>query len=82
MGASGLDVILSPAARKVFGDHAWECKNVEKLNVPTVFLEHEAKYPGKVSFLAHKRNHTPILCTMRLETLLELLSLQIKEKCS
>ena len=45
MGVSGLDVLLSPAAKRALGDLAIECKNVETLNVVGVFTKHAAKYP-------------------------------------
>jgi hypothetical protein len=65
MGAAGEDVMLSPAARKLF-DLYIECKNCEKLNVPGIFLEHATKYKAKggVSLLVHSRNRSPVLVTL------------------
>ncbi len=67
MGQSGVDVTLSPAATKVFGKLAIECKNVEALNVVKIFWDHAAKYPGQVALLVHKKNKTKPLVTMTLE---------------
>ena len=73
MGANGTDVILSPAAKKIVGDLAIECKNQEKLNVPTIFKEHAAKYPASLPLLVHKKNHTYALVTIKLDQFLDLL---------
>lgn len=67
MGASGVDVQLSPAANQVFGRLAIECKNVEALNVVTTFHEHAAKYEGHIPMLFHKKNKTDVLVTLRLK---------------
>ena len=68
MGASGVDVQLSPAAKRVIGDLCIECKNVENLNVTGVFLQHRGKYPNAVlPMLVHKRNNTVPLVTMTLD---------------
>jgi hypothetical protein len=57
MGQNGVDIILSPAAIKVF-PFAVECKNVETLNVTSTFLEHFDKYKDESSLklLIHSRN--------------------------
>lgn len=74
MGQQGVDVILTPAARRILGDIAVECKNVEKLNVATTFRDHAAKYPKATPILVHHRNRQPkILCTIPLDHYLELL---------
>ena len=39
MGLSGVDIILTKAAKDLFGPLAFECKNVEKLNAVGVFSE-------------------------------------------
>lgn len=59
MGVNGVDVILTKAARDVFGELAIECKNVEKLNAVGVFQEHLDKYQpkGKIALMVHSRNH-------------------------
>lgn len=59
MGVNGVDVILTPAAKKLFGPLAIECKNVEKLNAVGVFQQHYEKYAAKgmVPLMVHSRNH-------------------------
>ncbi len=75
MGQSGVDIILSPAAQNLFNLDI-EAKNVEKLNVPTVFLEHFEKYKDRPSLklLVHARNRTGALVTLRWGDFLWLLS--------
>lgn len=74
MGESGVDIQLSPAARRVV-DLAIECKNVEKLNVVGVFIEHFTKYASQPSLklLVHSRNHTEPMVTMRWDDFIPLL---------
>lgn len=74
MGQNGVDVILSPAAQKIF-DLAVECKNVEKLNVVTTFTKHYEHYKNHSSLkiLVHSRNRTEPMVTLRLEDFLGLL---------
>lgn len=72
MGQNGVDVILSPAAKVIF-PLAIECKNVEKLNVTTTFVQHFTKYKEErqLKLLVHSRNRldatTGPLVTIRLE---------------
>lgn len=75
MGAQGTDVILSPAAKKVVGNLAIECKNVEALNVSGVFKEHSRKYEpsGATPVLVHTKNHHQVLATITLDYFLNLL---------
>lgn len=59
MGVNGVDVVFSPAARRVLGDFSIECKNVERLAVLDTFVEHFAKYADKensLKLLVHNRN--------------------------
>ena len=74
MGESGVDIQLSPAAKKVWG-LAIECKNVEKLNVVGVFQKHYKLYEkeSETKVLVHARNHTEAMVTMRWEDFLKLL---------
>ncbi len=80
MGASGVDVLLSPAAKKLFGELAIECKNCESLNVTKIFHDHAAKYEGSTSLLVHKRNKTKPLVTITMEDYLTLLERAISGK--
>ena len=73
MGVSGLDVLLSPAARKVLGPLAIECKNCQTLNHTSVFWKHNEKYPELDAVLVSKRNHTTPLVTMKLSMFTNLL---------
>lgn len=66
MGTTGVDVQLSPAAKKLL-DLAVECKAVEALNVVSTFLEHYKKYEFDMALklLVHTKNRTPHLVTLR-----------------
>ena len=66
MGSSGVDVQLSPAAKRLL-DLAVECKAVEALNVTTTFLEHyeKYKYDMGLKLLVHTKNRSPHLVTLR-----------------
>jgi len=66
MGVSGVDVLLTPAARRLF-DLIIECKNHQKLNVVGVFTAHAEKYKDKsgLKLLVHSRNRSEDLVTMR-----------------
>jgi hypothetical protein len=68
MGQNGEDVIFSPAAQRVFGKLAIECKNHEALNVVGTFWQHAPKYfPDSTPLLVTKKNRTEPLVTLRLE---------------
>lgn len=73
MGASGVDVIMSPAAKKLLGDLAIECKNQEALNVTKIFFDHAAKYGKSINLLVHKRNKTEPLVTLTMTDFMNLL---------
>ena len=78
MGTSGVDILLTSAARRVL-DLSVEVKNVESLNITNTFLKHLAKYekqPG-LKLLISRRNRTPLLATLLLEDLLPLLQCKI-----
>lgn len=57
MGQNGTDLILTKAARDLFGNLAIECKNVEVLNAVGVFQGHIDRYPGQIPVMVHSRNH-------------------------
>lgn len=66
MGCNGVDVILTKAARAVFGELAIEAKNVEVLNAVGVFQGHVDKYQlkGQIPIMVHSRNHIDPRVTM------------------
>lgn len=74
MGQNGVDLILTPAARRHF-DADIECKNVEKLNVVSVFIEHFKKYAAKptLKLLIHRKNRTEAMVTLRWSDFLKVL---------
>jgi hypothetical protein len=78
MGANGVDVILSPAAKKALGNIAIECKNVEKLSIPYAFWLHAGKYPVATSILVHKTNYHDPLVTLRLSDYIVMLSKSLR----
>lgn len=65
-GATGTDVLLSPAARRAF-PYAVECKNVESLNVWKSFEQAAANGQKEklVPVLVAARNHTEPLAILR-----------------
>lgn len=73
MGASGVDVIMSPAAKKMLGDLAIECKNQESLSVPKTYFDHAAKYKQSFNILVHKKNKSEPLVTITLADFITLL---------
>jgi len=74
MGQAGVDVILSPAAKRLC-DLAVECKNVEKLQVVPTFNEHYERYKNETSLkvLVHAKNRMEPLVTLRFEEFIGLL---------
>jgi hypothetical protein len=76
MGQSGVDIILSPAARRIL-DLAIECKNCETLNVHKIFTEHYNKYKDSkaLKILVHSKNRSETLATLKWTDLLVLLDL-------
>lgn len=73
MGGSGVDIMLSPAAKKVIPFDI-EAKRQEKLNL-WESLKQTEKNTGKdrMSLLVFKRNHTDVYCTLKFDDLLALL---------
>jgi hypothetical protein len=68
MGTSGVDIVLTPSAKKVFNLDV-EAKNVEILNVVGTFWKHFDKYASRptLKVLIHKKNFKEALITFRLE---------------
>ncbi len=72
MGASGLDVKLSQAAREKF-PFAIEAKRVEKLNFWAAWEQAVANTEeGLHPMVVVKRNHSPVLAVIEFSVLLEL----------
>jgi hypothetical protein len=84
MGQNGVDIILSPAAKRVF-DHEIECKKHKQVRVPANFKEHFAKYKttSGLKLLFHEDNYSEPLVTMRAVDFIELVGRLIKTtECS
>ncbi len=77
MGVTGVDIQFSPAARRVFGNLAVECKNCEALNVVGVFTKHAEKYSDQPSILCHKRNRTRPMVTLLMSEFMKLLAFKL-----
>ena len=72
MGDSGEDILLSPAARKLF-PFSVECKNQEKLNIWSALEQAENNSNGHTPLLIFKRNRTETYAVLEVNKLLELL---------
>ena len=73
MGESGEDILLSPAARKLF-PFSTECKNQEKLNIWSSLEQAETNSGKHVPLLIFKRNRTKTYAVLEFDKLLELLN--------
>jgi len=72
MGASGEDILLSPAARKLF-PFSVECKAQESLNIWSALEQAEENSNGHIPLLIFKRNRTKTYAVLEFDKLLELL---------
>ena len=72
MGDSGEDILLSPAARKLF-PFSVECKNQEKLNIWSSLEQAETNSGNHPPLLIFKRNRTKTYAVLEFDRLLELL---------
>lgn len=74
MGASGEDLLLSPAARRVYPISV-ECKNVESLSIWKAMAQTEAhaKIHGTTPVLFFKRNRSPEYACVPAEYLIDLM---------
>lgn len=72
MGASGEDVLLSPAARELF-PYSVECKNVERLNHSAAWDQTVSNSGDYEPILFTKRNRKEVLVTIRAEHFFKLL---------
>jgi len=75
MGDSGEDILLSPAARRLF-PFSVECKNQEKLNIWSSLEQAETNSGKHVPLLIFKRNRTKTYAVLEFDKLLELLNEQ------
>ena len=72
MGESGEDILLSPAARKLF-PFSTECKNQEKLNIWSSLEQAETNSGDHTPLVIFKRNRTKTYVVLEFDKLLELL---------
>jgi hypothetical protein len=64
MGASGADLLLSPAAKRLF-PYSVECKNVEAFNVWKAIAQAEkGAAPNTTPIVVFRRNNTPTHVTL------------------
>ena len=73
MGDSGEDILLSPAARKVF-PFSVECKNQEKLNIWSSLEQAEENSGKHTPLVIFKRNRSKTYAVLEFDKLLELLN--------
>ena len=73
MGDSGEDILLSPAARRLF-PFSVECKNQEKLNIWSSLEQAETNSGKHIPIVIFKRNRTKTYVALEFEKLLELLN--------
>ena len=72
MGDSGEDILLSPAARKLF-PFATECKNQERLNIWESLEQEESNAGQHIPLVVFKRNRSKTYATLQLNDLMRLL---------
>ena len=73
MGMSGEDIVLSPAARKLF-PFSVECKNQEKLNIWGALEQAEENSGNHTPLVIFKRNRSKTYAVLEFDKLLELLN--------
>ena len=72
MGASGEDILLSPAARKLF-PFSVECKAQEKLNIWSSLEQAEENAQKGKPVLVFKRNRSKTYAVLQIEDFIELI---------
>jgi len=72
MGDSGEDILLSPAARRVF-PFSVECKNQEKINIWEALDQAEGNSGNHIPLVIFKRNRSKTYAVLEFEELLQLL---------
>jgi len=73
MGMSGEDIVLSPAARKLF-PFSVECKSQEKLSIWSSLEQAEDNSGDHIPLLIFKRNRSKTYAVLEFEELLKLLN--------
>jgi len=73
MGDSGEDILLSPAARRLF-PYSVECKNQEKLNIWSSLEQAEENSGMHTPLVIFKRNRSKTYAVLEFDKLLELLN--------
>ena len=73
MGDSGEDILLSPAARRLF-PFSVECKNQEKLNIWSSLEQAEINSDKHIPLVVFKRNRSKTYAVLEFDKLLELLN--------
>ena len=73
MGDSGEDILLSPAARRLF-PFSVECKNQEKLNIWGALEQAEENSGDHTPLVIFKRNRTKTYVVLEFDKLLKLLN--------
>ena len=72
MGDSGEDILLSPAARRLF-PYSVECKNQEKINIWSSLEQAEENSGKHTPLVIFKRNRSKTYAVLEFEELLKLL---------
>jgi len=73
MGDSGEDILLSPAARKLF-PFSTECKNQEKLNIWSSLEQAETNAGDYDPVLIFKRNRSKTYAVVNIDKFIELIN--------
>ena len=73
MGDSGEDILLSPAARRLF-PYSVECKNQEKINIWSSLEQAEENSGKHTPLVIFKRNRSKTYAVLEFDSLLELLN--------
>ena len=73
MGDSGEDILLSPAARKLF-PFSVECKNQERLNIWDSLSQAEENAGKHIPLLVFKRNRSKTYISMEINDLIKILN--------
>ena len=73
MGDSGEDILLSPAARRLF-PYSVECKNQEKINIWSALEQAEENSGKHTPLVIFKRNRSKTYAVLEFDELLKLLN--------